>query len=85
MFIRLSPSFFVPLGIIKPNIPSMKLLATETFSGRRRMFSPQKVKNMVTLRPMAAAPFAIMKAAMVLSRSPEKTTKVLSFCAAAGF
>ena len=36
---RLSPSFFVPLGIIKPNMRSMKLLAAETFSGRSQIHS----------------------------------------------
>ncbi|MNL61587.1 hypothetical protein D3C87_1855330 [compost metagenome] len=36
--------------------------------------SPQKVKNMETSMPMVAAPVAMMKAARLLSRSPEKTT-----------
>ena len=84
MFMRLRPSLFVPRGIMAPNIRSTKLLTTGAFSGRRRMFSPQKVKNMVTRRPIAAAPFAMMKAAMVLSKSLENTTKVLSSCTVAG-
>ena len=84
MFIRDRPSFLVPRGIMAPNIRSMNALWTLTFLGLRRIFRPQKVKKMVTFRPMAAAPLAIMKAAMVLSKSPLNTTKVLSFWAAAG-
>ncbi|MNN71593.1 hypothetical protein D3C81_1875460 [compost metagenome] len=37
-------------------------------------FKPQKVKNIVTFLPLAAAPFAIIKDAIALSKSPLKTT-----------
>ena len=39
---------------------------------------------MVTSLPMAAAPLAMMKAAMALSKSPLKTTMVFFLCCAAG-
>src|SRR5512142_387459 len=42
-------------------------------------FRPQKVKNMITSIPAAAAPEAIMKDAMTLSRSPLRTTSVSLF------
>ena len=42
------------------------------------MLRPQKVKNIVTLRPMAAAPLAMMKLASALSRSPLNTMIALS-------
>ena len=45
-------------------------------SGLRRAFNPQKVKNIVTSSPMAAAPLAMMNAAMTLSKSPLKTMTV---------
>jgi hypothetical protein len=38
--------------------------------------SPQKVKNIVTFLPMAAAPFAITNEASALSRSSLNTTMV---------
>jgi hypothetical protein len=62
----------VPLGIILPNMACRTLFLSVvcTFSGLRRMFRPQKVKNMVTSSPMAAAPLAMMKAAMTRSKSP---------------
>ena len=41
------------------------------------MLKPQNVKNMLTFLPSAAAAFAITKAAMALSRSPENTMKFL--------
>ena len=42
-------------------------------------FSPQKVKNIVTFMPMAAAPVAIIKAAIARSISPlNKTIVTLS-------
>ena len=78
MFIRDSPSLVLPRGIIPPNIRSSKVLFARTRFGRRRIFSPQKVKNIVTRRPMAAAPLAMIKEAMALSRSPLKTTILLS-------
>ncbi|MNN21619.1 hypothetical protein D3C81_1349480 [compost metagenome] len=37
-------------------------------------FNPQKVKNIVTFFPLAAAPLAIIKDAIALSKSPLKTT-----------
>src|SRR3569832_743902 len=43
---------------------------------RRMVFNPQNVKNIVTFMPMAAAPVAMMKAAMARSRSPLKSTIV---------
>ncbi len=52
---------------------------TLTFFALRRMLSPQNVKDIVTLRPMAIAPGAMMNDAIALSRSPLKTTIVLSF------
>ena len=78
IFIRDSPNFTEPRGIKNPNIFSIKLFFNFTLLERRRIFSPQKVKNIVTFLPIAAAPFAIMNAAIVLSRSPENTTNVLS-------
>src|SRR5689334_21094960 len=42
----------------------------------RRQFIPQKVKNIVTSIPMAAAPVAMMKASIVLSISPLNTSRV---------
>ncbi|KAF5028382.1 hypothetical protein DSECCO2_659630 [anaerobic digester metagenome] len=89
MFILESPSFLLPRGIIMPNILDMKSFLTLTFSGLRKTFRPQKVKNMLTLRPMAAAALAMMNEAMALSRSPEKTMifflSLPSETAAAGF
>src|SRR5690606_7771515 len=41
------------------------------------MFKPQNVKNIVTSLPMAAAPLAIMKLAIALSKSPLKTIMVV--------
>jgi hypothetical protein len=58
---------------MKPNIFEMKFFLTFIFLGLRRIFNPQKVKNIVTFLPMAAAAFAIMKDAIALSKSPEKT------------
>ena len=79
MFMRERPSLRVPRGIIMPNMRSMSVFLTRTRLGLRRMLSPQNVKKIVTLRPIAAAPFAMMNTAMVLSRSPLNTTKVLSW------
>ena len=71
MFILESPSFLVPLGIMPPNIfCSVLLPSPEAFSGLRRMLRPQKVAKMVTSSPMAAAPLAMIRAAMTLSKSP---------------
>jgi hypothetical protein len=66
MFIFERASFWLPRGIIQPKAFSMRFLPRPpTFSGLRRAFSPQKVKNIVTLRPMDRAPLAMMKLAMV--------------------
>jgi hypothetical protein len=40
------------------------------------VFNPQKVKNIVTCMPMAAAPVAIIKAAIARSKSPLSSTIV---------
>lgn len=40
----------------------------------RKALRPQKVKNKVTLPPIATAPLAITNAASTLSSSPENTT-----------
>ncbi len=70
-FILERPSFLVPFGIILPNIACSVLLPlVSTFSGLRRMLRPQNVAKMVTSSPMAAAPLAMMNAAMTLSKSP---------------
>jgi len=42
------------------------------------MFSPQKVKNIVTFLPLDAAPLAMIKEAIALSKSPLNTTIVLA-------
>ena len=68
-----------------PNAFSMIFFGTLTFSFFLRILSPQNVKNIVTGLPMAAAPFAIMKDAMALSRSPLNTIIVFpSLGSAAG-
>ncbi len=71
-FILERPSFFVPLGIILPNIDCrvVFLPSLATFSVLRRMLRPQKVQKIVTSSPMAAAPLAMIRAAMTLSKSP---------------
>src|SRR5450631_3352010 len=78
-----------PRGIMAENAFCKGLLPlVATFSGRRRAFRPQNVKNMVTSSSIAAAPLAMMKAAITLSKSPLKTmivfrvlTSVLSLTA----
>ena len=73
MFILESPSFLVPLGIIMPNMDcSMDFLPLPPEDGPSflRMLSPQKVQKMVTSSPIAAAPLAMMSAAITLSKSP---------------
>ena len=76
MFILERASFAVPLGIIIPNIFSTNVLDTLTFLFFLRILSPQNVKNMVTGRPIAAAPLAMIKDARALSKSPSNTTIV---------
>ena len=76
-FMRESPSFLEPRGSIKLNIFPISDFLTRTFSGLRKRLTPQKVKNIVTGRPIAAAPFAIMNEAIALSKSPLNTTNVL--------
>ena len=77
MFILDRVGLPAPRGIIQPNIRSMRVLRTGTACGRRSRFRPQKVKNIVTSLPMAAAPLAMMNAAIALSKSSLKTTRVL--------
>ncbi|MPN53329.1 hypothetical protein SDC9_200993 [bioreactor metagenome] len=72
-----SLSFLLPLGIIIPKAVSIKFFLTEIFSCFLKMFNPQKVKNIVTFLPIEAAPLAIIKDAIALSKSPLKTTIVL--------
>ena len=62
----------MPFGIILPNIDCrvLFLAALATFSALRRMFRPQKVPKIVTSSPIAAAPLAMMSAAMTRSKSP---------------
>ena len=73
-FILESPSFLVPLGIMRPNMDCRVLFLLPpldaTFSVLRRMLSPQKVQKMVTSSPIAAAPLAMMSAAITRSKSP---------------
>ena len=76
IFILESFSLPVPLGIIKPNIFSIKDFLTFCASAFLSTFNPQKVKNMVTGLPIAAAPFAMIKDANTLSRSPLNTISV---------
>ena len=85
-FMRERSSLKVSLGIMARNMRSRAPFATCAFVGLRRMLRPQNVKNIVTLRPIAAAPLAMTNAATVLSRSPEKMTKALSWptCTFAG-
>jgi len=67
---------------------SRKPFLTGAAFSLRRILSPQKVKNIVTLLPMAAAPFAMIKAAIARSRSLLNTTIVRLLlpraCGAAG-
>src|SRR5665648_705929 len=71
IFILDSLSFPAPLGIIAPNMVEIKSFFAAVFSGLLSAFSPQKVQNMLTCLPMAAAAFAMIKVAITLSRSPE--------------
>ena len=59
-------------------------LATEGFCCFLMMFSPQKVKNIVTCLPAAAAPLAITKEASARSKSSLKTISVLPSAAPEG-
>ncbi len=79
IFIWESPMPRVPRGIMPVNILSMKAFLMGTRRSFRRVLSPQKVKNMWTLSPMATAPSAMIKAAITLSKLPEKTMMVLSW------
>ncbi|MNW64450.1 hypothetical protein D3C74_427330 [compost metagenome] len=77
IFILDNGSFRVPCGIIIPNILSSPFFFTAEASPLRNTFSPQKVKNIVTCLPIAAAPEAMIKEAIVLSRSPLNTIIVV--------
>ena len=66
-------------GIIHPNMRPMISLVTAGFCCFLMTFSPQKVKNMVTLCPVAAAPLARTKEASARSRSSLNTISVLFF------
>ncbi len=81
-FILESPSPSELLGSIMLNIFAITSFSTLGAFGFLMAVSPQKVKNMVTFLPNAAAPLAITKAARMRSRSLLKTTKVLSSFAA---
>ncbi len=64
-------------GSIQPNIRPMRSFPTAGFSRFLMTLSPQKVKNIVTRFPVAAAPLAMTNEASALSRSSLKTTIVL--------
>ncbi len=77
-FIEESERPFMLFGSIIPNIRPRRSLRTP------RVFflstdNPQKVKNIVTVLPVAAAPFASTKDASALSMSFENTMKVAPF------
>src|SRR5574340_1750964 len=59
-----------------PNMRRNQSLAELVAPFLRIVLSPQKVKKTVTCMPMAAAPVAIMKAAMARSKSPLRRTIV---------
>ncbi|MNE67803.1 hypothetical protein D3C80_1634310 [compost metagenome] len=82
MFILDKPSLRLLEGSIMLNIRPSTVFDTDGGCGLRNMLRPQKVKNIVTLRPLAAAPLAMIKEAIALSRSPLKTTMVLAGSAA---
>mgnify|MGYP007016529440 CR=1 FL=1 len=79
IFILERASLREPRGIILANILAIKSFSAVTFSGFLKIFRPQKVKNILTFLPIAAAALAMMKEAMALSRSPEKTMRFLWF------
>ncbi len=59
-----------------PNIRRSQSLAELAAPFLRIVFNPQKVKKTVTCMPIAAAPVAMIKAAIARSRSPLKRTIV---------
>ena len=69
----------LPAGIIIPNILPIVSFFTASARSFRITFNPQKVKNIVTFRPVDAAPFAITNDANALSRSSLNTISVLLF------
>src|SRR4029079_516666 len=85
MFICESGSFLTPFGNIQPTMRSSSdFLRCEASRGRAEV--PQKVKNIDTRMPIAAAPVARTKAAISRSRLPLKTMRLsLSSWPAAGF
>src|SRR5574344_969745 len=76
IFILDRVSFSTPFGIIIPNILSIIDFLTFGEFDFLKIFKPQKVKNIVTSFPLAFAPFAIINAAIALSKSFENTTRV---------
>src|SRR3989304_2083968 len=69
-------NLFVPPLFNRLNIFCLNPLPVMPPSFLLRIFSPQKVKNMVTSIPMLAPVVAMIKAARALSNSPLKTTMV---------
>ncbi len=59
----------------------MKVLPPTFFRGALKAGVPQKVKNITTFIPMAAAPVAMIMAARCLSRPPDITIIVSLFSA----
>ena len=76
IFILESEVWRDPRGIMRLNMRSTRDLRTGMRWSLRSRLRPQKVKNNVTSLPMEAAPLAIMKAAIILSKSLEKMTMV---------
>ncbi|MPM61718.1 hypothetical protein SDC9_108578 [bioreactor metagenome] len=87
IFMEERESCSMPLGSMPENIVPMKSFFTLGACFLRRTERPQKVKNIVTGLPVAAAPFARTNDASALSRSLEKTIMVapLSGSQMAGF
>ncbi len=73
---RESGSVSAPPLLRTPNMRRSQSFAALGAPFRRMVLRPQKVKNMVTCIPMAAAPVAMMKAAITRSISPLRTTIV---------
>lgn len=84
IFIFDSLSFPLWAGSIQPNILPKRSFETVGFRCFLMMSSPQKVKNIVTFRPVDAAPLAMTKEANALSRSLLKTISVLLSAALPG-
>ncbi|KAF5028924.1 hypothetical protein DSECCO2_653970 [anaerobic digester metagenome] len=72
-----NPNPWELLGSIMPNILPIISLSLLALPGFLITFKPQKVKNMVTFLPVAAAPLAITNEARARSRSSLNTIRVL--------